>query len=94
MVRVARGESSEVSYSRGHVVEKRVLVFRCGRCTVVFVLFLRAHLPRKVPHRVFVDSKLCNGVNFLGVCDFFVLVYFLRESQPESVLPVLMSKVV
>ncbi len=55
---VARGEAGEVSYSRGHVVEKRVFVFRCGLCAVALVLFFRAHLPRKVQHRVFVDSKL------------------------------------
>ena len=61
---------------------------------LLFVFLLRAHFPRKVPHRVFVDSELDHGVDFLCFCVFFVLVHFLRESPPESVLPVLMSKVV
>ena len=91
---VARGEAGEVSYGRGHVVEKRVFVSRGGGCAVVFVFFLRAHFPRKVPHRVFVDSELDHGVDVLCFCVFFVFVHFLRESPPESVLPALMGEVV
>ena len=71
---VARGVAGEVSYSRSHMVEKSIFVFRGRRCAVVLVLFLRAHFPRKVPHRVFVNSKLGDGVDFLIVCDSFVFV--------------------
>ena len=61
---------------------------------LLLVFFLRAHFPRKVPHRVFVDSELDHRVDFLCFCVLFVLVHFLRESPPESVLPVVMGEMV
>ena len=70
------------------------IVSRGGGCAVAFVFFLRAHFPRKVPHRFFVDSELKHRVDFLCFCLLFVLVHFLRESPPESVLPVVMGEMV